>query len=66
MASLLVGDYASIDFSDGAGMNLMDLRSKTWAPAVLEATAPGLEEKLGDLAPGHGVAGKIHDYFVEK
>lgn len=66
MASLLIGDYASIDFSDGAGMNLMDLRSKTWAPAAVQATAPGLEAKLGELAPGHGAAGKIHDYFVKK
>jgi xylulokinase len=66
MASLLVGKYASIDQADGAGMNLMDLRSRTWSPEAFKATAPGLEEKLGPLAPSHSVAGKLHSYFVEK
>ncbi|CAA2984457.1 Xylulose kinase [Olea europaea subsp. europaea] len=30
------------------------------------ATAPGLEEKLGKLAPAHAVAGLIAPYFVER
>lgn len=33
---------------------------------VLQATAPGLEEKLGKLAPAHAVAGPIASYFVER
>ncbi|KAM7279821.1 hypothetical protein ACFE04_006955 [Oxalis oulophora] len=66
MASVLIGDYACIDQTDGAGMNLMDIKSRTWSKLALEATAPGLEEKLGKLAPAHAVAGKIASYFVER
>lgn len=31
-----------------------------------QATAPGLEEKLGKLAPAHAVAGFIAPYFVDR
>uniref|UniRef100_A0A1D1YG88 Xylulose kinase n=1 Tax=Anthurium amnicola TaxID=1678845 RepID=A0A1D1YG88_9ARAE len=66
MASLLIGTYASIDETDGAGMNLMDVKERAWSNTVLNATAPGLEEKLGKLAPAHAVAGVISPYFVER
>ena len=33
---------------------------------LLQATAPGLEQKLGKLAPAHAVAGYIAPYFVER
>ena len=42
MASLLAGKIAPIDFGDGAGMNLMDIRRKNWTHDALKATAPGL------------------------
>ncbi|KAL9313497.1 hypothetical protein ACSQ67_018949 [Phaseolus vulgaris] len=66
MASLFVGVYAAIDHSDGAGMNLMDLKERTWSKVALEATAPGLESKLGALAPAYAVAGNIASYFVQR
>ncbi|RLM87608.1 xylulose kinase-like [Panicum miliaceum] len=66
MASILVGSYASIDETDGAGMNLMDINQRTWSKTVLEATAPGLEAKLGNLAPAYSAAGRIAPYFVER
>ncbi|KAH9290635.1 hypothetical protein KI387_034752, partial [Taxus chinensis] len=66
MASLLIGGYASIDETDGAGMNLMDLRKRIWSKEALEATAPNLEEKLGPLAPPHAVAGNLSTYFVDR
>lgn len=66
MACLLIGGYASIDETDAAGMNLMDLKERVWSKVVLEATAPGLEEKLGLLAPPHAVAGSLAPYFVQR
>lgn len=36
MASVLVGGYACIDQTDGAGMNLMDIESRAWSKIALE------------------------------
>lgn len=66
MASLLVGDYVAIDHSDAAGMTLMNLRDRTWSPEALNATAPGLRDKLGPLALPHSVAGQVHSYYVDR
>ncbi|OMP06368.1 hypothetical protein CCACVL1_01605 [Corchorus capsularis] len=66
MACLFIGAYACIDQTDGAGMNLMDIKERAWSKAALQATAPDLEQKLGKLAPAHAVAGPIASYFVER
>ncbi len=66
MASLLAGRIAPIDHGDGAGMNLMDIRKKTWLPAALNATAPGLKTKLPPLAEPWTVIGNVSPYFAKK
>ncbi|XP_020256309.1 LOW QUALITY PROTEIN: xylulose kinase [Asparagus officinalis] len=66
MASLLIGRYACIEETDAAGMKLMDIKERVWSKIVMKATAPGLEEKLGKLAPAHAVAGPIARYFVDR
>jgi xylulokinase len=66
MASLLAGKIAPIDFGDGAGMNLMDIRKKDWNKDALSATAPKLKSKLPPLAPSSKLIGKISPYFAKK
>ncbi|KAF9923128.1 hypothetical protein FBU30_006778 [Linnemannia zychae] len=34
LASVLIAGYASIDVADGSGMNLLDIRTKTWDPVL--------------------------------
>ena len=66
MASLLIGDYAPIDVSDGSGMNVMDIGRRRWCDAALDACAPGLAPLLGTLALSHTTAGRIHSRYVER
>ncbi len=66
MASLLAGKIAPIDFGDGAGMNLMDIRKKVWNTDALKATAPSLIGKLPPLADAGKVIGPVSPYFVQK
>ncbi|MBI2195361.1 MAG: carbohydrate kinase [Planctomycetes bacterium] len=66
MASVLAGRHAPIDFGDGAGMNLMDLRARNWSAAALKATAPGLKARLPRLASSDTIVGRISPYFVHR
>ncbi|MBM4141989.1 MAG: carbohydrate kinase [Lentisphaerae bacterium] len=66
VASLLAGDYAPIDVSDGSGMNLMDIRARKWHPAALECTGPGLERRLGPLVPSHTVIGPVSPWLAAR
>ena len=46
LASYLVGEDMPIDAGDGAGMNLLNLKTGEWDAEICEFTAPGLLAKL--------------------
>lgn len=65
-ASLFLGDYAPIDLSDGSGMNLLDIRTRSWSSQCLEACGTDLASKLGVPVPSHQIVGNISSYLVNK
>jgi xylulokinase len=65
LASVLIGHDAPIDYGDGAGMNLLNLKTLSWDPGIAEATAPGLLPKLPRPVPTSTVAGTIAPYFAK-
>ena len=66
IASVLAGQSFPIDFGDGAGMNLLNLTDLKWDTGLLEATAPGLSEKLLPAASCLEAQGTASSYFMAK
>lgn len=66
IASVLAGKSLPIDFGDGAGMNLLNLKNLTWDKDLLDATAPELADKLLPAASCLKPLGAIGSYFVKK
>ena len=63
LASLLVGDHAPLEPADASGMNLMDIRTREWAPAALAATAHGLDARLPKIQESCRVIGELAPYW---
>ena len=65
LASYLVGEDMPIDSGDGAGMNLLNLKTGAWDADICELTAPGLLAKLPPtLKPSNSQTLKpIRPYF---
>ena len=66
LASLLVGNDAPIDPGDASGANLMDLPNKQWWTDAVQATAPGLADKLPAIADSWSVAGRLSSYWQSR
>ncbi|XP_072288214.1 xylulose kinase-like, partial [Pyxicephalus adspersus] len=49
-----------------SGMNLLDIRNKTWNEKCLEACAPSLREKLGPVVSSSTVLGTVSVYFIQR
>lgn len=66
LASIFLNRIAPIDYSDGSGMNLLDINERRWSQKCLDACAEGLREKLGEAVSSNSVLGKIGNFFVQR
>ncbi len=64
LASVLSGRYdAPIDYGDGAGMNLLNLKTMKWDAEICSASAPELMSKLPQAVPSSTKTGTLCSYF---
>jgi xylulokinase len=63
MSSILCGADSPIDFGDGTGMNLLNIKFLDWDTSIVGATAPELLKKLPPVKASGTVAGRLSSYF---
>lgn len=66
VASLFIGQYAPIDFSDGSGMNLLDITKKCWVPTLSNMYGVDVSSKLGTPTSTTSPLGTISNYLVQR
>ena len=66
MASLLAGFHAPLDPGDASGMNLMDLETCQWWQPALDATAPGLADKLPQIVEPWTDVGPLAPFWQQR
>ncbi len=66
LTSVLAGRDAPLEPGDAAGTNLLDIHACEWAQAALDATAPGLRERLPPVAPSATVVGPLSSYWRDR
>lgn len=66
ICSVMAGRDCAIDFGDGAGMNMLNLKTLNWDKNIVEFLAPNLASKLPECLKSDTVAGNVSKYFVEK
>ncbi|KAJ9467104.1 xylulokinase [Diplonema papillatum] len=73
LACLFTGGYAPIDVSDGSGMNLLDINTRTWSPALVHAVGSrhpsktyNLMSRLGEVVESFAPVGHVNQYFAER
>lgn len=65
LCSVLAGESMPIDIGDGAGMNLLNLKSLSWDSEICSFTAPNLLSKLPPVVKSDAVVGKLSSYFTK-
>ncbi|KAI8778254.1 xylulose kinase [Biomphalaria glabrata] len=65
-ASLFLGDYAPIDHSDGTGMNLLDIWTRSWSEKCLEICGSDLASKLGEPVHSSQNIGTVSNFLVSR
>ncbi len=65
LCSVLIGESAPIDYGDGAGMNLLNLKTLRWDEEITAFTAPELVRRLPPVVTSQTQAGTLHPYFAK-
>ncbi|OGV34960.1 MAG: hypothetical protein A2020_13350 [Lentisphaerae bacterium GWF2_45_14] len=63
LCSVLCGNSAPIDYADGSGMNLLNIKELDWDREITSFTAPDLLKKLPAVVDPSSIAGNLSNYF---